>query len=86
MWWGLKPVAGQTDWRRGKRVYQLNQLDNVQQRRHDMIVLGIILIVVGYLVPLPILITIGGILVLVGVVLFILGAVGRPVGGRRVWF
>jgi hypothetical protein len=51
-----------------------------------MIVLGIILIVVGYLVPLPILITIGGILVLVGVILFILGAVGRPVGGRKVWF
>jgi len=63
-----------------------NQLDNVQQRERDMIVLGIILIVVGYLVPLPILITIGGILVVVGIILFILGAVGRPVGGRKVWF
>jgi hypothetical protein len=30
--------------------------------------------------------TIGGFLVLIGVVLFILGAVGRPVGGRKVWF
>jgi hypothetical protein len=51
-----------------------------------MIVLGIILIVVGYLVPVPILYTIGGILVVVGVILWILGAVGRPVGGRRYWF
>jgi hypothetical protein len=30
--------------------------------------------------------TIGGILVVVGVILWILGAVGRPVGGRRYWF
>ena len=51
-----------------------------------MIVLGIILIVIGYLVPVPILYTIGGILVVVGVILWILGAVGRPVGGRRYWF
>ncbi|MFY9765298.1 MAG: DUF6131 family protein [Mycobacterium sp.] len=52
-----------------------------------MIVLGIILIVVGYVVPsLSILYTIGGILVVVGVILWILGAVGRPVGGRRYWF
>ena len=51
-----------------------------------MIVLGIILLVVGYFTGLSILYTIGGILVLVGVVLFILGAAGRPVGGRKVWF
>jgi hypothetical protein len=51
-----------------------------------MIVLGIILIVIGYVVPVPILYTIGGILVVVGVILWILGAVGRPVGGRRYWF
>jgi hypothetical protein len=52
-----------------------------------MIVLGIILIVVGAVVPtLHILYTIGGFLVLIGIVLFILGAVGRPVGGRKVWF
>ena len=52
-----------------------------------MIVLGIILIVVGAVVPtLHILYTIGGVLVLIGVILCILGAVGRPVGGRKVWF
>jgi uncharacterized protein DUF6131 len=52
-----------------------------------MIVLGIILLVVGYLVPgLAILATIGWILVAVGIILAILGAIGRPVGGRKVWF
>lgn len=30
--------------------------------------------------------TIGGILLLVGVVFFILGNVGRPVGGRKLWY
>jgi hypothetical protein len=51
-----------------------------------MIVLGIILLVIGYVVPLPILITIGWILAVIGVILWILGAVGRPVAGRKVWF
>ncbi|MDM4139320.1 MULTISPECIES: hypothetical protein [Mycobacterium] len=51
-----------------------------------MIILGIILLVVGYFTGLSILYTIGGILVLIGIVLWILGAVGRPVAGRKVWF
>lgn len=51
-----------------------------------MIILGIILVVIGYLTGIGILYSLGGLLVLVGVILFILGAVGRPVGGRRVWF
>jgi uncharacterized protein DUF6131 len=48
-----------------------------------MIVLGIILLVIGYLLPLQLLITLGIILIVVGVILEILGAVGRPVFGRR---
>jgi hypothetical protein len=51
-----------------------------------VIILGIILLVIGYLTGLAILYTIGGILVVVGVILWILGAVGRPVAGRKVWF
>ncbi len=51
-----------------------------------MIILGIILVVIGYVTSLAILETIGGILVLIGVILWILGAVGRPVAGRKVWF
>lgn len=48
-----------------------------------MIVLGIILLVVGLLLPFPILTTIGIILIVVGVILALLGAVSRPVMGRR---
>ena len=51
-----------------------------------MIVLGVILLLIGYFTGLSILYTIGGILLIIGVVLWILGAVGRPVGGRKVWF
>lgn len=51
-----------------------------------MIVLGIILLLVGYFTGISILYTIGGILLIIGIILFILGAVGRPVGGRKVWF
>jgi hypothetical protein len=51
-----------------------------------MIVLGIILLVLGYVLPVPLLATLGWILVVIGVVFFILGSVGRPVAGRRYWF
>jgi hypothetical protein len=48
-----------------------------------VIVLGVILLVVGYLLGISILVTLGIILVVVGVVLVLLGSVGRPIGGRR---
>jgi hypothetical protein len=51
-----------------------------------VIILGIILLVVGYVTGISIVYSIGGLLLLVGVILWILGAVGRPVGGRKVWF
>jgi hypothetical protein len=51
-----------------------------------VIVVGIILLVIGYFTGLSILYTIGGILLVIGIILWILGAVGRPVAGRKVWF
>ena len=48
-----------------------------------MIILGLILLLIGVLVGIPILTTIGGILIVVGAVLWILGATGRAVGGRK---
>ncbi len=50
-----------------------------------MIILGVVLLLIGILAGIPILTTIGTILLVVGAVLFILGSVGRPVGGRRYW-
>ncbi len=51
-----------------------------------MIVLGIICLVIGLIVPIPVLWTIGIILIVVGVIFWILGAAGHAVGGRKVWF
>ncbi|MFC4065820.1 hypothetical protein [Actinoplanes subglobosus] len=51
-----------------------------------MLVVGLILLLLGYLLHVSILYTIGVILLVIGAVLWILGAVGRPVGGRKVWF
>ena len=51
-----------------------------------MIILGIILLVIGFVLKVSILWTIGIILVIIGAVLWILGSVGRPVGGRRFWW
>jgi hypothetical protein len=51
-----------------------------------MIVLGIILLIIGFVVGVPILWTIGLILVIVGVVLWLLGSAGREIGGRRHWY
>ena len=48
-----------------------------------MVVLGIILLITGFLLKISILWTIGILLLVIGVVLAILGSVGRPVGARR---
>ncbi|AFM15600.1 hypothetical protein Mycch_0783 [Mycolicibacterium chubuense NBB4] len=51
-----------------------------------MIILGIILLIAGFLLKISLLWTIGIILVIVGAILAILGATGRAVGGRRHYF
>ncbi|MFB6673017.1 DUF6131 family protein [Streptomyces sp. NPDC057684] len=48
-----------------------------------MIILGVILLVIGLVAGIGILWTIGIILVAIGLVLWILGAVGHAVGGRK---
>lgn len=51
-----------------------------------MIILGVILLLIGIFAHISILWTIGLILVVVGVVVYVLGATGRAVGGRRHWY
>ncbi|MEE1753558.1 DUF6131 family protein [Streptomyces sp. SP18CS02] len=48
-----------------------------------MIVLGVILLVIGWVLSISILWTIGIILLVIGAILWILGALGHAVGGRR---
>lgn len=51
-----------------------------------MIVLGIILLIIGFIAKVAILWTIGIILLVVGLILIVLGSMGRVVGGRRHWY
>ncbi|WP_164478348.1 DUF6131 family protein [Mycolicibacterium stellerae] len=51
-----------------------------------MIILGIILLIAGFVLKISILWTIGIILLVVGVILALLGSTGRAVGGRRHYF
>ncbi|MGC1184617.1 MAG: DUF6131 family protein [Candidatus Dormiibacterota bacterium] len=51
-----------------------------------MIVLGLILLIVGFVLAIPILWSIGVILLLIGLVLWVLGSVGHAVGGRRHYY
>jgi membrane-bound ClpP family serine protease len=52
----------------------------------EVLILGVILLLVGWLTGISILTTIGIILLVVGAVLLLLGSVNRPVLGRRYWY
>ncbi|SEP52364.1 hypothetical protein SAMN04489732_12027 [Amycolatopsis saalfeldensis] len=52
----------------------------------SVIVLGIILLVVGFIAKISILWTIGIVLLVLGAVLVLLGRSGRKVAGRAHWF
>jgi len=51
-----------------------------------MIVFGVILLIIGFVLSIPLLWTIGVILLLIGLALWIMGSVGHAVGGRRHYF
>jgi hypothetical protein len=51
-----------------------------------MITLGIILLIIGFIAKVAILWSIGILLVVVGLILAFLGAMGRAIGGRRHYY
>ena len=51
-----------------------------------MIILGIILLVIGFIAKIAILWSIAIILVVVGLILMVLGSMGRAVRGRRHYY
>jgi hypothetical protein len=51
-----------------------------------MIVLGLILLIIGFVAHIAILWTLGIILIVVGVILALLGGMGRAIGGRRHYY
>jgi hypothetical protein len=48
-----------------------------------MIIVGLVLLLLGLLLSVPILWTLGIVVLIVGVVLMLLGSTGRAIGGRR---
>ncbi len=48
-----------------------------------MIVIGIILLILGFLLKVAILWTLGIVVLVIGLVLLLLGAIGHEIGGRR---
>lgn len=51
-----------------------------------MIILGLVLLVIGWLANLGLLVTIGSVVLVIGLVLMVLGAIGRPVAGRKYYW
>ena len=51
-----------------------------------MIILGVILLIIGFVAKIAIVWTVGVIVLLVGVVLFVAGKLGHAVGGRHHYF
>jgi hypothetical protein len=51
-----------------------------------VIILGLILLLIGFVTGIAIVWTIGIILLVVGLVLWLLGAMGHAVGGRRHYY
>ncbi|ETW23837.1 DUF6131 family protein [Mycobacterium gastri] len=51
-----------------------------------MIVVGAILLILGFVFGINLLTVLGVILLVIGAVLWALGAIGRPVAGRRYWY
>ncbi len=51
-----------------------------------MIIFGLILLIIGFVTGIAIVWTIGVIVLVVGLVLWLLGAMGHAVGGRRHYY
>ena len=63
-----------------------NNVDVHEPRGVSLIVLGVILLILGFLFGVGILWTLGIILIVIGVILWILGSMDRAVFGRRYWY
>jgi Family of unknown function (DUF6131) len=51
-----------------------------------VILVGIILLILGFLLSIPILWTLGIIVLVIGLILMLMGSMGRAVGGRRHYY
>jgi hypothetical protein len=51
-----------------------------------MIIFGVVLLIIGFVLTIPLLWTVGLILLLIGLAFWVLGRAGHAVGGRRHYF
>ena len=51
-----------------------------------MIILGLLLLLIGFIAAIPILWTLGIIVIIVGLILAVMGSTGRAIGGRRHYY
>ena len=77
--WGVKASRR---WSRGSRHDQAGG----DRSGAPLIILGVLLLIIGFIAAIPILWTIGIIVLVIGAVLALLGMAGHAVGGRRHYF
>ena len=51
-----------------------------------MIILGVVLMLIGFIARIPILWSVGIVVAVVGVILMLLGMAGREIGGRKHYY
>ena len=66
-------------WQQSAEIAQVAISDTGVQ----MIILGLVILIVGFLLKIAILWTIGIVILVIGLILLLLGAIGHEVGGRR---
>jgi hypothetical protein len=85
-------TKGQSRTARGTAPCSLSPNISYSRRPHfscqelSLIILGVILLIIGFVAKIAILWTIGIIVVVVGAILAVLGMAGHAVGGRRHYF
>lgn len=72
-----------TDERRSLSAQSRSLASSLRKRKPDMVTTGLLLLLLGFFLNIPLLWTLGVILLIVGVILMVLGSLGRAVGGRR---
>jgi hypothetical protein len=83
----VRTVDVRVHWVLGRRCdWARPPIGRYDWKGEDMIIVGVVLLLIGLLAGIPILWTIGVILAVVGAILWIFGAAGREVGGRRHYY
>jgi type IV secretory pathway VirB3-like protein len=62
------------------------EITNTRPWEGLVIILGIVLLAVGFVTGIAFVWSIGGILLVIGLVLWLLGALGHSIGGRRHYY